>query len=189
MLGTLSIDPGIRDCGISYFDVDGELRAAALIVNPVKSGNDYAAIRSMACLVRAWRACGHLPANGPREIACEYPRIYTVGKQIVRGGDGRAHATDPNDLLPLVGVGAAIGALFPDAKIVRYYPDEWKGQLPKIAMNMRAMGRLSPAERARVDAEDPDPAKPKAKGHNVWDAVGIGLHHLGRLSRERVIPR
>lgn len=184
MLGTLSIDPGIRDCGVSYFDVDGELRAADLIVNSIKSGNDYAAIRSMALAVQKWWGGGT-----PGEIACEYPRIYTVGKQIVRGGDGRAHATDPNDLLPLVGVGAAIGALFPDVKIVRYYPDEWKGQLPKIAMNMRAMGRLSPAERARVDAADPDPAKPKAKGHNVWDAVGIGLHHLGRLSRERVIPR
>jgi hypothetical protein len=28
-----------------------------------------------------------------------------------------------------------------------------------------------------------------ALSHNVLDAVGIGLHHLGRLDRFRVIPR
>jgi hypothetical protein len=171
-----SIDPGIRDCGIALFH-DQTLIWGRLVKNPMRSGNDYNACRAMAQAVTILF---------PRldELVIEWPRIFTAGKQIKND-----NWADPNDLLPLVGVGAAVAMSFPEANIVRVYPDEWKGQVEKIAMNMRTMIRLTSEERKNVDAKDPDPDKPHDKGHNVWDGVGIGLHRLGRLDRVRVIPR
>lgn len=179
VIGTL--DPGIRDCGIALLHGQN-VQWGKLVRNPVREGNDYAACRSMALAVFV---------IFPRldELVIEFPRIYTAGKQVKRDSEGRARSTDPNDLLPLVGVGAALAALMPDTRVITRYPDEWKGQMGKIPMNIRAMGRLSADERKLVEAKDPDPAKPHDKGHNVWDAVGIGLHHVGRLDRVRIYPR
>jgi hypothetical protein len=176
-----SLDPGIRDCGLGLF-YGQTVQWSKLVKNPKRSGNDYAACRSMALAVSI---------VFPRldTLIIEFPRIYTAGKQVKKDDDGRARSTNPNDLLPLVGVGAAVAALLPDTEIVSLYPDEWKGQVAKIAMNIRARGRLSEAERKTVEARDPDPARPHDKGHNVWDAVGIGLHHVGRLDRVRIIAR
>jgi hypothetical protein len=170
------LDPGIRKCGIALFHGQS-LVFARTVKNPMRTGNDYAACRSMALAVSI---------VFPRldVLGIEWPRIYTAGKQMKDG-----HGTNPNDLLPLVGVGAAVAMSCPDAEIVRLYPDEWKGQVEKIAMNLRVLGRLSDVERKAVEAKDPDPGKPNAEGHDTWDAVGIGLHYLGRLDRVRVIAR
>ena len=46
----------------------------------------------------------------------------------------------------------------------------------------RVAKRLSPAERHFLDQAA---GAAGAAAHNVWDAVGIGLHHLGRLRPER----
>jgi len=170
------LDPGIRKCGISLFHGQ-TLVFARTVKNPMRSGNDYAACRSMALAVS-------IVFPRLNVLGIEWPRVYTAGKQIKNG-----HGTDPNDLLPLVGVGTAVAALAPDAEIIRYYPDEWKGQVEKIAMNIRVLGRLSEVERSLVEAKDPDHGKPNAEGHDTWDAVGIGLHHLGRLDRVRIIAR
>lgn len=171
-----ALDPGIRDCGIAL--LHGQtVQWGKLVRNPMRSGNDYEACRFMAMAV-----CVYMPRLDV--LVIEWPRVYTAGKQVKDG-----HGTDPNDLLPLVGVGAAVAALFPDAKIVRRYPDEWKMQVEKIAMNIRVCGRLTPEERKTVEANDPNPEKPHDKGHNIWDAVGLGLHHVGRLERVRVIAR
>ena len=49
-------------------------------------------------------------------------------------------------------------------------PAEWKGQVPKKIMNERVLSKLSAQERAIVK-----------DNHNAIDAVGLGLHVLGRL--------
>lgn len=176
-----ALDPSVRDCGLSLL-YDKTVQWGKLVRNPMKSGHDYAACRSMALAVSI-----HFPRLDI--LVIEFPRIYTAGKQVKRDDHGNARSTDPNDLLPLVGVGTAVAALMPDTEIVTLYPDEWKGSVSKFAMNIRTCGRLSADERKTVEAKDPDPDKPHDKGHNVWDAVGIGLHYVGRLERVRVIAR
>jgi hypothetical protein len=43
-------------------------------------------------------------------------------------------------------------------------------------MNARVLGRLSEEELSKIEHVG-------AKDHNTYDAIGIGLHHLGRLRK------
>lgn len=54
--------------------------------------------------------------------------------------------------------------------VVLLYPREWKGQAPKHVTKRRAKAVLTSEELAIVHGED----------HNMWDAIGIGLHCLKR---------
>lgn len=108
-------------------------------------------------------------------VVIEMPRVYPVSRQ--KG--------DPNDLLQLARV---VGRLqehyLAQGKTVELVePRTWKGTLAKGAMTERIKGRLHAHEMDCVAL----PAKHLA--HNVWDAVGIGLHALGRLSPRKVVPR
>lgn len=163
----LTVDPGIRGCGTALFDASTLLRAA-YVRNPCKSGNGPHECREMAWQVALW-VKGYVPV---REIIFEWPRVYTAAK--LEG--------DPNDLPPLVGIDCAIAAFFPGVPVLRYFPEQWKGTTDKEVMNARVMSRLSDVERGRV--EDAGHLT-----HNVLDAVGIGLHHIGRLVRRRVFAR
>ncbi len=174
----LSVDPGIRGCGIACF-ADGVLYGAAYVESPLqRSDLDVAACVAMARAVVAY--CAWSTPGGFDEVVCEWPQIYTPGK--MKG--------DPNDLPPLVGVDCAICASYPNAKHVSYRPAEWKGGLPKFGksgenpMEQRVMLRLDEKERAAI-------WWPSAKSlaHNVTDSLGLGLFHLGRFERYRVIAR
>jgi hypothetical protein len=106
-------------------------------------------------------------------LVVEWPQIYTYGK-------GRG---DPNDLLALVGVGSALAALIPEAAVESVRPRAWKGTVPGDAMVERIQALVTAGERLAVDL-------PCASlSHNVWDAVGIGLWRVGRLTRHRVVAR
>ncbi len=59
------------------------------------------------------------------------------------------------------------------------HPRDWKGTVNKDAMCRRIERRLTAAERAVLDALE----LPDSKRHNVVDAIGLGLHRLGRLGR------
>lgn len=117
------------------------------------------------------------PFDYPRapRVLLEVPRIYPASRQ--KG--------DPNDLLALARIVGRLQEhyLAAGADVELVEPRTWKGTLPKEAMTERIRGRLSAAERARV--------APVARSleHNVLDAVGIGLHALGRLSPRKVVPR
>jgi hypothetical protein len=112
--------------------------------------------------------------RAPR-VVLEVPRIYPASRQ--KG--------DPNDLLALARIVGRLQEhyLAAGADVELVEPRTWKGTLPKEAMTERIRGRLSAEERARV--------APVARSleHNVLDAVGIGLHALGRLSPRKVVPR
>lgn len=166
----LAIDPGIRGCGVAVYTPHG-LRWAGYVKNPASGDTAEACLALARAVEDAAVDEGQLPVIG--EIAFEWPRVYTIGK-----GKG-----DPNDLLPLVGVCMALcGRLF-GSPATRYYPHEWKGQMQKgAAFVARVQSRLTPEELGRVHARG-------HLGHNVWDAVGIGLHHLGRFERKRIIAR
>lgn len=112
-------------------------------------------------------------AAGWDHVVIEWPQVYTAGKS--KG--------DPNDLLPLVGVGCALCALASYAKLWRFLPAEWKGQLPKgEAYETRLRARLSAQELAVIEDAG-------SLTHNTLDAVGLGLFFLGRFAPRKVFPR
>lgn len=175
----LAVDPGLHGCGVSLWD-RSELYAAAYV--PGAAGKESAEVVVGTALdARDW-AVARLSGDRVTQVVVEWPRIYPGERE-----------KDPMNLLPLVGVGMAVCASFPSARFTRYFPAEWKGQLPKpvkvtdvYVVAERVTLRLSVPERARV-------VLPSALGlaHNVWDAIGIGLHHVGRgllTHRRRVYP-
>jgi hypothetical protein len=180
----LALDPGIRGAGCALFDEAGaELRAAAYVRNPKRSGNGPAECVALAQAVDEWlgKAVVNLRIGNLDEVVVEWPQIYTAGKQI----------GDPNDLLALVGVDAAVCALASCGRPVRlthYLPRAWKGQLPKgEVFETRVLDRLVGTEVFRLDTALAQ--TPASLRHNVYDAVGLGLAHTGRFDRKRVFPR
>ncbi len=163
----LSLDPGIRGCGAALFE-DGRLVACDYVKNPVKKGDDFEAILAMARQVHDWVLVNH--GNGPFDLVAEWPRIYTVSKS--KG--------DNNDLLPLVGVGCAVATFATSA--TRVFPHEWKHQLSKEVCHQRIRNRLTLPE--MIVLEDAL-ARAKSLAHNTLDAVGIGLHHVGRFAPKK----
>ncbi len=119
-------------------------------------------------LNRRWRGMVDAVVSalvGAFTIAIELPQVY----------DRSRSKGDPNDLVQLAAVvGGIVDRMVVPATI--YLPREWKKQVPKKIMCERVEGRLTPEERARVELPNN-----KKLQLDVWDAVGIGLHHLGRL--------
>lgn len=165
----LSIDPGIRGCGVACWSNTGSLQRAGYVVNDRLAGSDLIAIRSMAHAVDQW-VYGH---DMIARLVFEWPQVYA----------GPQNKINANDLLTLAGVDAAIATRIP-AAVTQYLPREWKGQLPKgEAFEARVKDRLGRPEVANVTLPRGGLA------HNVWDAVGIGLFFFGRFERKRVIAR
>jgi hypothetical protein len=171
----VAIDPGIRGCGVAVFE-GYFLTEAAYVKSPVLEGNDAAAAVSMASWVVG--SLGLLSRH-ITELAVEWPRIYASR---IRAGLTKE---DPNDLLALTAVDTALAALLSPVKTVSISPSEWKGQMKKEPCQARIVSRLSPRELVVAEAAA---AAAKSKAHNLFDAIGIGLHHLGRFARKRVIP-
>lgn len=153
----VNVDPGKKMAGVAVFE-DGELSSAWLA-----RGKDW--------LGTAVVIIDELSRRYPQEVienalwVIEIPQIYTQNK--LKG--------DPNDLVPLVLVAGALGALIGDQdRITTYLPRQWGGTVPKDIKNRRTQQKLSEEELARVEL----PAK--RYQHNVWDAVGIGLYHTRR---------
>lgn len=112
-----------------------------------------------ADLVRDW---------GPRPNA-EFAERYVIELPEIRvqgGGKG-----DPNQMVRLAfAVGAWHAQWYVNkARIDLIRPHAWKGNVPKEIMTQRILRSLTDAER-KIAGTD----------HNVIDAVGLGLHVLGR---------
>lgn len=153
----VSLDPGAKVCGLALFE-DGEL-ASAWLAGTNKHWVQMALNAYQSVVDR-------VVPEVMREVAIERPQVYRQ----------RFQKGDPNDLITLSLVaGAFAGSFIPGAAVSEYKPREWKGQVPKPAMQKRIESRLSEEELSRVSW----PAK--SYRHNVWDAIGIGLHHVGRL--------
>ena len=154
----LAIDPGLRACGVAWFEKGILIKADLVSVKTMES--DAKAFLEMANAVGA--------ASPPvTHLAIEYPQQYS-----------RA-ITPRESVQKLVGVIGALAVTFSDSKTEYYLPRQWKGQVPKAVMHRRVLGRLTEAEQGLI------PELPVSKLHNVLDAVGIGLHHVGRLKRKR----
>ena len=149
----LSVDPGLRSCGIATWDHGGRLERAMLILNP--NGAEWV---SMVGAVTGLVGTNY-------RLVIELPQVYVASRS--KG--------DPNDLILLAGLVGSFAHRFAAGGYTLIKPAQWKGQTPKAITEERARKRLTPEELARVQF-------PKAKSlrHNVWDAIGIGLKHLSR---------
>lgn len=155
----LSVDPGLHACGVAVWDEQHQLVWAGYVKNT--SGGDFHA------MVTAVRVANRY-TTGATKLVIELPQVYVRTRS--KG--------DPNDLISLaVLVGAFVGQFGGTVPFgyKLYKPQEWKGQVPKEIMSVRIAKRLTDEERSKVVL----PAAGLA--HNVWDAVGLGLHHAGRL--------
>lgn len=156
----VSVDPGLRGCGVAEWR-DGKLNRAIYVRNTEKVARGPKAWNAMARAV--WfelRGAENAP-DPADEIVIEVMKVYRFQKG------------DPADLIELSGVGGAIIA--PSISAHGYLAREWKGQVPKDVMGSRIEAVLSETEKAAIEK------CPKSLRHNVLDGVGIGLHHLGRL--------
>lgn len=185
----VSIDPGIRGCGVAAFS-EAELLHADYVLNPQTRGNGILQVLSMARAIR-----NHLDREGvytPHTVVAERPQVYDRTKS--RG--------DPNDLVPLEGIGACLAGLFDPQHVAGYLPREWKGTIDPEEISRRVRSRLSTIEFSRrivpgntcsactFHRTEQDCLKPDScLAHNVHDAIGIGLKYLGRFEPLKVIAR
>ncbi len=100
-------------------------------------------------------------------VVIECPQIYP----------GVKSKGNPNDLIKLAFEAGRIIGLFNPVELRVIKPRDWKGTIKKEAMLKRILSKLTEEELAIVKAAN----IPKAVEHNVLDAIGIGLWHLGRL--------
>jgi hypothetical protein len=158
----LTIDPGLRHCGVAIGEGD-RLIACALIQNPETKRRDGAAWGAMARAVHKWAE-----DQGPFSfVRCETPMQYKPGHH---GGKN----VDPDDILQLQGVVGALSALY---QIDTIYPYQWKGQLPKDVGYYRVKSKLDQQELELLQS-----AKcAESKRHNIGDAVGIFLNYVQRF--------
>ncbi len=154
----LSIDPGLRHCGVGLFR-DKTLTRAALVRSPEKKVRGPAAWLAMANAVKAW--VGDIPLD---KLAVEVMPVYRY--------DGLQKR---RDLLQLQGVVGATCGLVWAREYVGLEPREWKGTVKADVMLVRIEKRLTPAE-VRVIEQCPPSLR-----HNTIDGVGVGLHCIGRL--------
>lgn len=163
-----AVDPGIRGCGVAIFDYASGLVAVDYVRSPLKSGCDARAAAEVARAVIK-------RADYVDEFAVEWPRVYASQ---IRAGRSKA---DPNDLLALCGIGGALAALF-KGTVTCYAPTEWKPPgMKKEVSHARIHSRLTASELNIVE----QCSAPASLMHNVWDAIGIGLHHVGRMRQRR----
>lgn len=177
----LSLDPGTRTCGVAWWQ-DGQLLGASVIHNPLEV--EQAGPRECAAMAKKigewWKMNGW---RDPATLALEIPQIYQRAAGKSKG--------NPNKIMPLYGVATALAVLFPRADVRFGTPHDWKGGVKKpksvkelYAIQPRVLERLAESEKRWI-------AWP-TNGRHCWDlidAVGIGLHHLGRFERRRVFAR
>jgi hypothetical protein len=104
-----------------------------------------------------------------------------VGEVVIENPTIRRNTPNPNDILVLA---RRVGRLEEAAERLRlpctlYTPSQWKASVDKDMMIDRIKTFVTADERHIVESA---PCTEK-QGKNIWDAVGIGLFHLGRMRR------
>lgn len=157
----LALDPGRRKMAWAVFE-GKQLFACGLVYVENLSLDDTLAyfVKNMADNFRGMDVC--------ERAVVERMKAY----------NGKTGGGTSNDLLDLQALGSACGAKLAH-NVEWVFASEWKGSRPKPVVQRKIWDVLSVAETAAVnDARD---EVPKDKFHDVMDAVGIGLHAVGRL--------
>lgn len=156
----ISVDPGVHKMAVADWK-DGILSSAYNIIAPRE-------LMSREELIRYWGQYPPFP-----DLVGEFPFIYPKGH-----GSKKSDSVDPNDIVLLAACAAAFYSGFRDLTL--YLPSEWKAQVPKNICRQRIEAELSAEEKECIHKGGPM--------HDIYDAIGIGLFHLGRLGRGMVRP-
>lgn len=150
----ISVDPGKLGAGVAVFE-DRELTWAAFVEG--KDWFDTAANVSTA-----------LHEIYDRTIIADALLVIEV-MQIYKPKHSKG---DPNkSLVPLLQMASALsGILF--LKPEEFRPRQWKGQQPKSVTIHLVKESLSEEEIDRIEMPK------KSLQHNVYDAIGIGIHYM-----------
>jgi hypothetical protein len=173
----IGLDPSMRSSGVAVFGRGLLVAADRILIQRDAIAAITARCRAMAVAVLDWVEAPRGDTDGDTDgwdLATEYPQAYAPGR---RG------AGPPGDLIPMGLVIGGVAARCPGS-VHQYLPGQWTGQLAKT---LKGDPRGSPrGERiwSRLDGGE----RAVAAGclqHDAWDAIGIGLHHLGRLAPRR----
>lgn len=167
----VALDPSLTSTGLAVF-FDVTLVHASSVQSPSGPGADLAArVLAMAAEVKVRVRSLYQDEGEPVQVATERQQVY-------RGPRAKG---DPNDLAAILAVGTATAALLRAWSVSSYTPADWAGQLPKAEKGdckaspraLRLRSRLAGLEVAVWDGI-------RRSDHDAIDAVGIGLHVLGR---------
>lgn len=167
----ISIDPGLRRCGIAIWDANNKLVLAQLVTGIDIGGTDpelWAALAfNLNCVIE--KAFGQIRFG---TAVIEFPQIY---RSLYQKGD-------QNDLTRLAGCVGYLASDLCAGSVETVLPHAWKGSVPKpktakepYIIAERCKGKLSAEELGKI-------VLPRAARFqlDVWDAVGIGLWYLKR---------
>lgn len=164
MTTLVSIDPGLRECGVATF----------------KDGT----------LVDAWLARCNLD-NGPKQwvamaqTVLDHVDLHDCDELVIEYMQTRRGRRDAHDaLIQLSLVSGGIYCLVDEknlgnVKLVHAPANTWTGRRPKKVNHNRVWSRLGLTEVATL--EEGLTKTPKKNHKELLDAVGIGLWHLKRL--------
>jgi len=133
--------------------------------------SDAARCRATASAILDWVYSGQ---GLDWDLVTETPQVYAPGR---RG------AGPPNDLIPMALVIGGVALACP-GQVSEYHPGQWTGQLAKS----RAGDPRDSPRGARIWSRLDEGEREVAAGclqHDAWDAIGVLLHHLGRLAPRR----
>lgn len=165
----LSIDPGKHHVAWALWArvVGFELVAAGLTDSDARTLAERCQEHALALVHRLGLGLGQVSLVAVEQMQLSTGRDRTLSKAIATG----------NDLLELQAAGAYVaGAVGGRFKLLP--PNTWKGTAPKDVTRARVEKTLSQHE-FKVLAGALASVKPGLR-HNVYDAVGIGLHVTGR---------
>jgi hypothetical protein len=151
----------------------------------VDPGRDHIAL---ACWVdRELARCTLLAVDGRQEIGAvatdlaallesqDRADVVVVEYMCHRAGEAKSQA---RDLIDVTISGTAVAARLGD-ELIYVSATSWKGQAPKAVIQRRVVERLSGIEMTALAATLC--VVPRGRHHDLYDAVGIGLYHLGRM--------
>lgn len=179
----LAVDQSLSCPGIAVFRTGRLIASTSLPQSPQTTVP--IAFRTVAVATRVFSWAQEYLDN-LRTLVIEWPQIYVAIKS--KG--------NPNDLLSVAGVGAALAGMLSHATlrngagrclhVLSPTPAEWAGQLPKSTNSKLAS--QSPRARRILSRLDVDERSVATLKHDALDAIGLGLYTLGRLSPQRILP-
>lgn len=167
----LAIDPGKHGHGVALF-AEGHLLTAWYSGGEGGAGNVL--LETCRPLLQALQALQRQGLTSIDTVVIERPQAYSGAQQ-------SANPEDVADLCVVVGALAATlrPLLTPLGGVLFVRPADWKGQVPKEIMKGRAEAALTADEVSAIEL----PKAVKTLGHNVWDAVALGLWREGRIGK------
>lgn len=163
----VAIDPGRQGLGWAHF-YKGRLDACGVVPALKATRSHTQPDLGLACAHAANWVSEALPGL-PRHTA------RVVVERMAHYPGSKAADSKAADLLDLQAIGAFVAGRLNPLPPTYYTPKQWKGSTPKAIQGRRILAALGPEEWPAAEALK------GAKAHNALDAIGIGLHHLGRL--------